>query len=547
MSRKISICLSVMLVLSLSACIGFSPALSAKNQAVALRIGWLGYPDTLNPASATLTESYTIFDLIYSTLITDRPDGGYTGGLAKSWNYLDGGLTWVIKLKSNIQWQNGSEFTSRDVVRAISSFMERPDAWATLANYVEGFKEVSAPDAGTVQITLDHPISNMEYRLSCLYIIYADDFSHLNTPEDLQNFKNFRPVGTGPFEINSVDEQGGTLVLDANRLYFDGAPKIDQVVFQPFDDSDQLVRAMIDGDIDLISEVPQADFGKLKNTNTVEVVTTPGNYFNELIINSAPADHDPAPHRNPALEDPQVRLALATAIDKNELVNRILIGLGESGDTIVPPTLGGGFWHDTAVQDVAFDIAQASRILEDAGYTLGADGVRSKDGVRLDFRLQYPSGTALYSQAAAMLTVWFKQAGIKTAPEAVDSDTLIANTTPKGDFDLLIWGWGPDPDPDFILSVLTSDQFINGGWNDSGYSNPEYDQLYKDQQVMVDQNARQQIVWKMQQIAYNDRPYIVLWYEELIQAYRYDRFKNFIQSPLGIEAAVSLRQVEPVH
>jgi peptide/nickel transport system substrate-binding protein len=94
--------------------------------------------------------------------------------------------------------------------------------------------------------------------------------------------------------------------------------------------------------------------------------------------------------------------------------------------------------------------------------------------------------------------------------------------------------------------VLTTDQFVEGGWSDSGYHNPEYDQLYLDQQQLVDKAARQQAIWKMQEMVFNDMPYIVLFYEDLLQAYRTDRFTGFIESPLGIEATESLLNVAPV-
>jgi peptide/nickel transport system substrate-binding protein len=93
---------------------------------------------------------------------------------------------------------------------------------------------------------------------------------------------------------------------------------------------------------------------------------------------------------------------------------------------------------------------------------------------------------------------------------------------------------------------MTSDQFVDGGWSDSGYMNPEYDQLYLDQQYAIDKNIRQQIIYRMQALVFNDRPYIVLTYEDLLQAYRSDRFTNFIESPLGIEIGLSMKQVEPV-
>jgi peptide/nickel transport system substrate-binding protein len=87
---------------------------------------------------------------------------------------------------------------------------------------------------------------------------------------------------------------------------------------------------------------------------------------------------------------------------------------------------------------------------------------------------------------------------------------------------------------------------VEGGWSDSGYSNPAYDQLYLDQQYAVDKNERQQIVWQMQEMVFNDRPYIVLFYEDVLQAYRTDRFTGFIISPLGIESSFSMTQVAPV-
>ena len=123
---------------------------------------------------------------------------------------------------------------------------------------------------------------------------------------------------------------------------------------------------------------------------------------------------------------------------------------------------------------------------------------------------------------------------------------MIAATTGVGDYDLVIWGWGADPDPDFILSIMLTDQFVVGGWSDAGYHNPEYDQLYLDQQSAVNKEDRQKIIYKMQEMVYNDRPYIVLYYSQTLQAYRSDRFTDFIVSPLGLDSSASLGQVKPV-
>ncbi len=509
-----------------------------------LHEGWTENPDTLNPAYAFLTQSYEIFDLVYSTLTTQAPDGTYIGGLAKDWSVASDKLTWTVHLKDGIKWHNGETFKASDIVWAMNAVMQDPDGWSTTSAYVSGFQEVTAPDDATVQIVTEYPIANMEYRLSFIFAVYPPDFEGFKTAEDLQNFNNFNIIGTGPFKMNTYDKDKGVLILDANKEFYDGTPTLDQVIFQKFDNADAMIQALKVGDIDVISEVPATAFETVKGYENVKTVEEQASYFNELVVNSVAATNDPAPKRNPALEDPQVRLALATAINKKDLVDIVLQGLGAPGDSIVPPTLGGGFWHDPNIKDVSFDIAAANQILETAGYTMGSDGVRAKGDTRLEMRLQFPTSNSVYPRIADSLAGWFKQIGVKANVEGADPDSLTAAMTPTGDYDLVIWGWGPDPDPDFILSVLTTDQFVSGGWSDSGYHNPEYDQLYLDQQKAVDKNERQQIIWKMQEMAFNDRPYIVLWYEKLLQAYRSDRFTGFTESPLGIDTAQSFVQVK---
>lgn len=542
-----------LLALILSACGGGGAAATevateapSANVDNVVNIGWLGEPDTLNPAYAFLTEAYTIFDLIYSPLVTEDAAGNYVGALAKEWSSSDDGLTWTFTLKDGVKWHNGEALTADQVVWAINAIMADPDGWAALSGYVGGFSEVTAPDAKTVQIVTEYPIANMEYRLSFLYAVYPPDFESFTTPEDLQNFTNDKPIGTGRFKLNAFDKDTGVIVLDANKEYVDGAPFVDQVVYQKFDSSDAMIQALKVGDIDLISSVPESAFETVKSFDGVTALAFESRSFDELIINSVSEDNDPAPTGNPALKDPAVRLALETAMDRQDIIDIVLQGFGSPADTIVPPTLGGGFWHNPNIKTPEFSIEKANQILEDAGYLKGADGIREKDGVRLEFRLQFDADSATYPRIADLLADWYNQIGIKATPEAVNADTLIASTTGVGDYDLVIWGWGADPDPDFILSIMLTDQFVSGGWSDAGYHNPEYDQLYLDQQSAVNKEDRQQIIYKMQEMVYNDRPYIVLYYSQFLQAYRSDRFTNFIEAPLGLDDDASLAQVKPV-
>ncbi len=547
--RKLTLLALLLAALMLNAC-GSAPATSAPAEApaepVSLRVGWMGFPDTLNPAYAFLTESYTMFDLVYSTLMTESQDGSYVGLLAESRSVSEDGLTWTYKLRPNIQWHNGEALNAEQVAWNINAFIQNPDGWATNSGYVIGFTEARATDSNTLEIETEFPVSNMDYRVSFLYIVYPPDFEAFSTPEDLQNFTNFSPIGTGPFKMTVLDKDQRIILLDTNPNYFEGPAKIDQLVYQTFDNTDALVQALKVGDIDLSGEIPDSAFAAVSGFENVKAVSLPGRSLTELILNAAPEDHDPAPTRNPALQDPQVRLAIATALHKQDLVDVVLQGNGVSGVSIIPPTLGGGYWYNKNIQDVAFNLEEANRILEEAGYAKGTDGIREKDGIRLEMRLQYPSDQSNYPRAADMMANWLAEAGIKVTPEAVDPDSLVVATNPNADYDLVIWGWGSDPDPDFMLSVMTSEQYVEGGWSDSGYTNPAYDELYLAQQQMIDPAERQKAVWEMLEMVFNDRPYIVLWYGNILQAYRTDKFTNFLESPIGIDSFQSLLQVEAV-
>ncbi|PWH13002.1 MAG: hypothetical protein DDG60_11355 [Anaerolineae bacterium] len=533
------------LVLFLVGC-GAPSASSEQNQPVVLRVGWLGFPDTLNPAYAFLTESYTMFDLVYSTLTTEAPNGDYVGSLAEAWTVSPDGLLWTFTLRPNIKWHNGEALTAEQVAWNINTFIQNPDGWVTTSGYVLGFKQARVRDERTVEIELEHPISNMESRLAFLYIVYPEDFKGFSTPEELQNFTNFNPVGSGPFKIKTLDKDQRVILLETNRDYFGGRAKIDQLIYRTFDNSDALIQALRVGDIELAAEVPTSAFQSVKEMKGVTAVSLTGRSLSQLILNSAPEDHDPAPNRNPAITDPAVRLAIATAINKQDLVDVVLQGQGMPGLSVIPPSLGGGFWFNREIKDVEFNLEQANRILEEAGYLKQSDGIRAKDGVRLEFRLQFPSDSSNYPRAADMIATWLGKIGIQATPSAVDPDSLIVATNPNADYDMVIWGWGADPDPDFMLSVLTSAQYVEGGWSDSGYSNPVYDELYAKQQRTLDEKERQKIIWQMQEILLNDRPYIVLWYDNTLQAYRSDRFTGFIQYPAGIDSFQSLMNVEPV-
>ena len=143
----------------------------------------------------------------------------------------------------------------------------------------------------------------------------------------------------------------------------------------------------------------------------------------------------------------------------------------------------------------------------------------------------------------------FQQIGVKLTQQALDSSAAFdkicgKDCTEYAGWDLAMWDWVPLVDPDFMLSVLTCDQF--GGWSDSGYCNPAYDKLYQQQGVTIDPAARQQVVYQMQQLAYDDRPYIMLNYVNVLEAHS-KQWDGFVESPQSAFNPLSIETMTQVH
>jgi peptide/nickel transport system substrate-binding protein len=138
-----------------------------------------------------------------------------------------------------------------------------------------------------------------------------------------------------------------------------------------------------------------------------------------------------------------------------------------------------------------------------------------------------------------------EQVGISAPPTLMDEDSLIA-LYPAFDFDLIYWGWGLDPDPDFAMLIFTCDQREEGGWSDSGYCDETFEQMYLEQGITVDHEARLQLIWEMQEQLFNDRPYIVLTNAKNVQAFRSDRFTGFGLEPGDILWKAALLPATPV-
>jgi peptide/nickel transport system substrate-binding protein len=521
-------------------------------QPAVVRIGWPQGPDSLNIGVAWLGTAYTISELTYSSMYEFNLDGSLSFDLATDMQRSDDGLVYTYTIRDGVKFHDGQPLTAKDVAFTYNLIMAHED-FPTLNSYTEHFVSAEAPDDKTVVITLDEAIPNIESKLVFLYIFPEHVWKDHSEGDAAAAFENLEMIGSGPFKM--LEYKANEFIrLGVNKDYYDGVAKVDEVIFQIFSNNDVLVQALKTGQVDMITAVPNTSVEALKADSNIKVVSgaplspdLADIIFNIVDPEDCPVDDGGLCTGHPALRDRNVRLALAHATDKQKIIDVVLLGLGDPGIALIPS--GMGEWFNSSIKDYEFDIAKANQILDEAGYAdTDGDGTRDMpDGSRpLTFRMNWPSSDTSAPRMADILSETWGQVGVKLEMQAVESDALTAQCCPTLDYDIILWGWIADPDPNTLLIIPTTDQ-IPTGYNETGYSNTKYDELFAAQGLELDHAKRVAMVHEMQAIVHNDVPYIIPYYASVIQAYRVDRFTGWKDSEtkIALEDPSSLLVIEP--
>jgi peptide/nickel transport system substrate-binding protein len=251
----------------------------------------------------------------------------------------------------------------------------------------------------------------------------------------------------------------------------------------------------------------------------------------DFIINSNPKKKH---HRE--LLNLKVKEAFDHAIDRKKIISVVYLGAAQLPSTIIPKPAGVG-WHNTKLKPPSFNLALANKILDKLGYKKGPGGIRVANGQKMSYSVITPTDVQSLSPTFRILQNDFGKIGVQLKQEALDStaafDKMISpNSTYQG-FDLAMWDWTALIDPDFMLSVVTCDQW--GGWSDTGFCSKKYDKWYSQQQVAPTPAKRRALVWKMQSYLYKQRPYLWLANDDSVSAVskNWVGFKNTPQGPFN--------------
>ena len=495
------------------------------------RIGINQDYDGMNPFSSWSSISWESFRLGYNFLTWYDEDYLPTADLATSWETSPDGLTWTFTIREGMTWHDGRPLTAADIAFTYNLILDT-EHWAYI-QYLTGVTGVTAPDATTLVIETRKPNAGM----LALYIpILPEHIWKKADPENLDNFKNSPFVGSGPFKVTEL-KKSKWVKLEANPAYpeeLGGPPTIDEIYYIISQNTDSMIEDYKAGNLDAIVEFPATYEKVLAELPGTTAVASSAVGFHELAFNC----WDSAKSKgNPLLRDVAIRQAVHWAIDKGSLNATSMADQAVPGTSVISPAQGDWHWEVPEAEQYSYDPEKAKQILEDAGYTdADGDGVRENaKGDKLEFRFvvlnEYPEDQA----AGKMIVSWCDDVGIKLKLEQKDEGAFGDEVYDNADYDMFIWSWGGDIDPGFMLSTFTTEQILN--WGDSQYSNPEYDALYVEQAEAVDPadpddpTMRKAVTDEMQKILYRDNPYIVLWYNVNLQAFRTDKWTGYHQVP----------------
>ena len=438
---------------------------------------------SINPA---LFEHGEINSLLFNGLTAHDKDNNIIPALAKSWDYDEATLTYTFHLRDDVKWHDGEPFTAEDVKFTYDT-INNPDNGSEIATNYEDITNIEIVDDYTVKITLKNKNVAMLDYLSVGIIP-----KHILEGQDIMTSDfNRHPIGTGPYKFANWDEgQGITLVK--NEDYFRKSPNIDKIIFKIVNDTKARVMQLKSGELDLAQVTPK-DIETFKNDDNFVVDIMKTSDYRGIMYNF----NYPLFKENRELPN-----ALSYAIDREAIVDNILLGYGDAAYS----PLQMGIYNDSEMERFEYNPEKAKKLLEEAGWQLGSDGIYSKNGTKLSFELVCMEGDQERIDIANFASQELNQIGVDV------------RVTVKSDIDwenqaAFLIGWGSPFDPDDHTYKVFS---TNGGANYNSYSNEKIDELLTKARQTDVYEERLEYYKEFQEEMTKDLPYTFLAYIDSI-------------------------------
>jgi len=460
--------------------------------------------DCINMDPVMTGESYDIwvFDLSLEGLTKTSDDGkSIEPCLADSWDISEDGLTYTFHLKEGLKFSDGTPVTGEDWVWSIKRARDTKESpWTGSAAAI---KDVAAPDDKTLVITLSEPSAPFLSNLA-MFNLRVQSKAHFDKVGEKGYVEG--AIGTGPYMLSEW-KKGEYMLLTKNPHYRNkDLPKTEKVKFVVVSDDDSRIMQLQAKEVDIILDIPFSSMANLDAMDGISAYGYESTQAKYLVLNTL----------NKKLSDVRVRQALRYATDTQQMVDLICYGYGEKAVSYMPKN--GLYWNDQ-IKPAEYDPEKAKALLAEAGYP---------QGFELEFLVR--SGNAVYEQIATIIKEQWSKVGIDVKLTTLETASLLA-IQKKMEHEICIGSWSDDVnDPsqlnDYIWNYDSSMCFY------TGYKNDEAEALNKAANKELDENARKDAYFKLQEIEYEDVPLMSLYYSDFTVA-MLDSVKGFVRTPLG--------------
>nr|MBA2521614.1 ABC transporter substrate-binding protein [Chloroflexia bacterium] len=428
------------------------------------------------------------------------------------------GLTYTFTLHEGVLFHDGEEFTSEDVKYTYEWYMN-PDNAAVSANNFASVESVEAPDPYTVIVNLSEPNAAFFALVASTFIVPAH--YHAEIGEDA--YKS-APIGTGAFQLEEWRAAEFTQLV-AFEDHFRGRPNLDGYRLNVVPEASVRAIALETGDADN-SVWPLVTEDDLRLTESGQ--------FTTFVTSSLAVNHFPLNNTHPILSDKRVRQAMMFALDRQAVIDDIFSGAATLATANLSPAMGDFYTADVA--EYPYDPERAAALLEEAGWVMGGDGIREKDGERFSFVCTVITGDQARRPEAEVVQSYLLEVGIDMQIEEAPVATILERM-PAGEMDASLYNWtyggdGADPDASTVLASDANNNF-------SSFRNERVDELLALGLTELDPTARAAIYHEIQQIVAEEVPFLFMMYWDL-----FTHFSNRVQ---GLpESALSSDNINPL-
>ncbi|MDZ5449473.1 peptide ABC transporter substrate-binding protein [Labrys sp. ZIDIC5] len=491
------------------------PALLGREEALAagkdkpsgqMVISFSQEPTVFNPHLLHIEVDEGIHYSVFNPLFDVDPDGKFTPSLAVEVPSVENGgisadgLNWKVKLRDGVKWHDGKPFTAEDVKFTLELMVD-PNFRSWRRTGHEHVRDIKVVSPTEITWRLEKPFAPYPSILASTFIVPKHILAEA-ADKNTAPFNN-APVGTGPFKW-SKRVAGDYIELAANEDYFGEGPYLERVVYKYIPDMTVMYTQFKTGDVDLVGlQWITADHYEEAKTLEGKIVT---------VVPTATIESVAFNMERPQFKDPAVRKALYHALDKKTIIEALYYGLPTPTESYMPQQ---SFYYNPDLPKQEYDPEKAKKVLDEAGWAPGADGIRAKDGVRLSFSNSTTAGNHLREQVQQFMQQSFKDIGVEMTISNLPPAVMWGDYWMMSKFDSVVVGLnfltGPDPDTsDYFMSTSIGAKGGNGQ-NTWQYANPEVDRLLKEAGNLFVPEERRKLYFKIQEIMRTDLPFLPMY------------------------------------